>query len=172
MVNSLEDAIQNNRLELAEYLSKQLGVKTTVINKMLNAELRRSAFFQKKKSQEQEKKVSSSSKAFLITGGTQESRNEKYKELFNVDPLSMCSTYEKEDELAVFFSSKHEDFEGMTFEKTKKLAGSSVLSSNFLTIHSRGPKSGIINLPFPENQSEKSSSLLYESELRLIGQLS
>lgn len=45
----------------------------------------------------------------------------------------MYGDYKGQDELAVIFSAKHSDFKDMTFEEAKKIAGKTILSSNFKT---------------------------------------
>jgi hypothetical protein len=87
------------------------------------------------------------SKAFLIKGGTPEERQEKYNDLISDDQFLMYSNYEGENELAVIFSAKHSDFDGMTFQEAKKLAGGSILSSDFHTsTFDREPRFGIIDI--------------------------
>lgn len=84
-------------------------------------------------------------KAYLIKGGTREERDNKYTELAMSDGFLMSNGYEGENELAMVFSSKHEDFNGMTFEEAKKLAGGCPLNSDFRT-SLWGPRFGIIDI--------------------------
>ena len=67
------------------------------------------------------------SKAFLITGGTKKERSDRATVLHQIESSLMYANYEGKEELAVIFSAHHADFEGMTFEKAKKLAGSNEL---------------------------------------------
>lgn len=84
-------------------------------------------FFNKDQEQINTRKVS---KAFLITGGTEEKRREKYIQLCTDEQFLMYASYKGENELAVIFSCHHSDFEGMNFEEAKKIAGSQELGCN------------------------------------------
>ncbi|MFT3741137.1 MAG: hypothetical protein QM752_00375 [Gammaproteobacteria bacterium] len=70
----------------------------------------------------------------------------------------------------MFFSDTDKDLKDMSFEKAKKLAGSTNLDSNFI-LPSAGPapRFGIISLPVPQQQLEKNSPLSYKDKINSIG---
>ncbi len=107
-------------------------------------------FFSKDQEQKSKRKVS---KAFLITGGTEETRQEKFEELYSGDGYLMYADYKGENELAVIFSAHHSDFEGMTFEEAKKLAGLEELGHDYRTsTFGREQRFGVINITGSEEK--------------------
>lgn len=93
------------------------------------------------------------SKAFLITGGTEETRKGKYDELYKEYQAHSYASYERGNELAVIFTYHNSDFEGMTFEEAKKLAGFEEIAPDFYKKwESREPCFGVIDLGGPEHK--------------------
>jgi hypothetical protein len=87
------------------------------------------------------------SRAYLIKGGTEESRNEKCDQLEQGDGFYMRSHYSEGDELAVIFSANHSDFKGMTFQEAKKIAGKTILTPDLETsTFGKEPRFGIIDV--------------------------
>ena len=93
-------------------------------------------------------------KAYLITGGTAKSRDEKASELCRDEAFYMYATYRNGDEAVVIFSDKHSDFDGMNFNEAKALAGAASLGANFRT-STFGPVSrfGMIDISNVETRS-------------------
>ena len=77
-------------------------------------------------------------KAFLITGGTDESKQEEYTKLIRKHVSLMHANYKGENELAVIFTANGDDFNGMAFEEAKEFASRA---------SGRGTQFEIINLP-------------------------
>lgn len=88
------------------------------------------------------------SKAFLITGGNEKTRQQKYKELCEYSEhyeYLMYSHHKGDNELAVIFSVRLDDFESMTFQEAKALAGSSQLGLYPVELKNK-PRFGVINV--------------------------
>lgn len=105
-------------------------------------------FFEKPSSEVKDESVKRTvSKAFLIKGGTQETRHEKYLMLIKAEPFLMYGIYSGENELVVIFSKEYSDFDEMTFQEAKKLAGEMILGLDFEeTTFGKQPRFGIVDL--------------------------
>ena len=87
------------------------------------------------------------SRAYLIKGGSEESRNDKCDLLQKGDGFYMRSHYSEGDELVVIFSANHSDFKEMTFQEAKKIAGKTILTPELETsTFGNEPRFGIIDV--------------------------
>lgn len=115
----------------------------------------------------QKKERPAIAKAFLIKGGTLETRQTKCNQLCEADAFLMYGVYESEDksEIAVIFGANHEAFDGMTFDRAQEVCGRKELGGEFTTsTFGIEERFGMIELP---ESRLLSNSFAYSN--RLIG---
>jgi hypothetical protein len=104
-------------------------------------------------------------RAYLITGGNEESRKDKLADICDGEAQHMYSYYSSDNEIAVIFSDLHSEIKGMNFDKAKLLAGTEMLGSEFVTETFGDEKRfGIISV----TDVEESAYTYYDDELEPI----
>ncbi len=84
-------------------------------------------------------------KVFLITGGSEETRYQKYLEIITQTPL-FHSCFNKENERVVLLCFKYSALKGMTFDKAKKMAGQAVIDPTDEINFNKTPSFGVIDV--------------------------
>lgn len=100
----------------------------------------------------------------MITGGTKEDRETKYRELYRTDQTSSVGDYRSGEEIVIIFGHHKFDYE-LTFDEAKAITGSQQLGSKFKTTYGdpyagmgviyeeSDSRFGIIDVTPPENTS-------------------